>query len=81
MVTFSDLEKTEEGIGLSTMGIKSSFCGILNLSCLLDIQVDILSWQLARIWGKIDWKCNLEAIKISVVFKVIEQNKIAREQI
>lgn len=43
MVTFSDLEKTEEGIGSNTMGIKSSFCGIFNLSCLLDIQVDILS--------------------------------------
>lgn len=43
MVTFSDLEKTEGGIGLDTMGIKSSLCGILNLSFLLDIQVDLLS--------------------------------------
>lgn len=54
MVTFSDLEKTEERIDLDTMRIKSSLCGILNLSCLLDIQVDLNMGK--RLTGNVIWK-------------------------
>lgn len=49
MVLFTDLEKTEERTDLEIVGMKSSLCGILSLSCLLDIQEEIISSQLAGI--------------------------------
>lgn len=42
-MSFSDLEKTEEGKGLETVGIESSFCDMLALSCLLHTQVEVLN--------------------------------------
>lgn len=42
MLSVSNVGKTEEGTGLVTLGIKCSLCGILSLSSLLDIQVEII---------------------------------------
>lgn len=53
MVSFSHVEKTEEGTGLVTVGIKGSFCGLLSKSPLLDIHVEIIMSVSDRIWGEV----------------------------
>lgn len=53
MVLFTDLEKTEERTDLEIVGMKGPLCGILSLSCLLDIQEEMISSQLAGIWREV----------------------------
>lgn len=46
-MSFSDLEKTEEGTGLETVGIKSS------LKCELPVRCPSTDIKLDKIWGEV----------------------------